>query len=420
MSLTDNRDDLFKKQVSRRDALKLGGSALLGAGAGLSSLSSPAWASGAEKSATYKFGLVLPMTGSNAAFGLDQVKAALMSVDDINRSKKYGGIKVQAAVEDSQADPRVGVEAFNKVVSVAGVPVVISAWSSVIYALAPLANREKVLLISDGAADAQIAHLGHYVVSAFPLNNVDITALANYLRLELKHKKAGIIYVNNATGQFPTKVFKYVFEKAGGKVVSMQSHEPDATDFTAQLTKLRAAGPDVIHMHSLVEETPIIIKQARQLGIKAQLTSYSVAESQLVLSEDGSLADGLLYTALVPPYSEPKVATFIRALTARLRRAPNGTPYTLYLYDAPTIVAQAAAYVDKRGWKYTGTNMRRAIDEIKHFDTPLTGETTFTANGTVLKPVGIKRIEKGSFVYVTRIDPGSKLLPYDELTHTFG
>jgi len=99
---------------------------------------------------------------------------------------------------------------------------------------------------TDGAADAQIAHLGHYVVSAFPLNNVDITALANYLRLELKHKKAGIIYVNNATGQFPTKVFKYVFEKAGGKVVSMQSHEPDATDFTAQLTKLRAAGPDVI------------------------------------------------------------------------------------------------------------------------------------------------------------------------------
>jgi hypothetical protein len=243
MSLTDNRDDLFKKQVSRRDALKLGGSALLGAGAGLSSLSSPAWASEAEKSATYKFGLVLPMTGSNAAFGLDQVKAALMSVDDINRSKKYGGIKVQAAVEDSQANPRVGVEAFNKVVSVAGVPVVISAWSSVIYALAPLANREKVLLISDGAADAQIAHLGHYVVSAFPLNNVDITALANYLRLELKHKNAGIIYVNNATGQVPTKVFKYVFEKAGGQVVSMQSHEPDATDFTAQLTKLRAAGP---------------------------------------------------------------------------------------------------------------------------------------------------------------------------------
>ena len=150
------------------------------------------------------------------------------------------------------------------------------------------------------------------------------------------------------------------------------------------------------------------------------MSPAAVAESQLVLSEDGSLADGLLYTALVPPYSEPKVAAFIRALTAKLRRAPNGTPYTLYLYDAPTIVAQAAAYVDKRGWKYTGTNMRRAIDEIKHFDTPLTGETTFTANGTVLKPVGIKRIEKGSFVYVTRIDPGSKLLPYDELTHTFG
>lgn len=370
---------------------------------------------GASDDVPGAFGLIMPLTGSSAAFGKDEVAATKLGVEQLIAEREQAKAKVEAKVEDSKADPRVGTQAFNKLTSISGVPIVVSGFSAVIYAMAPLAERSKVVLLSVGANDPRIATLGHYTVSFYPLAYVDLTALANYLVKERQKRRAALLSISNATGEFGAKVFTKVFEQAGGQVVASEKHEPEATDFTAQLTKIRAANPDVIHAQTLVDELPIIVRQIRQLGMDAQITTYTLGESEVLLQKAGRQAEGMLYTSFAPPYDEPKVAQFQKDLTRSLGRPPNAFPYCVYYYDAPWIVARCAEYLLERKQEYTGENVRAAITDVKTFQTPLLGKTEFDPDGLILKPVTIKQIKDGKFVAVDIIKPGSELLSTEQL-----
>ena len=94
----------------------------------------------AQAPQTYKFGLAMPLSGSQALYGSDQVKAAQWAVDDINAKGGVNGKKIEMIVLDTQADPQVAINAVNRLVSVEKVPVFITAWSSVVRAVAPIAN----------------------------------------------------------------------------------------------------------------------------------------------------------------------------------------------------------------------------------------------------------------------------------------
>ena len=105
---------------SRRTILMAGGAAVL-----LMTLSSAALA---QAPATYKFGLAMPLSGSQALYGADQVKAAQWAVDAINAKGGINGKKLEMITLDTQADPQVGINAVNRLVSVEKVPVFITAW----------------------------------------------------------------------------------------------------------------------------------------------------------------------------------------------------------------------------------------------------------------------------------------------------
>src|SRR5262249_43483663 len=111
----------------------------------------------------YRFGLAMPLTGSQAPFGQGQVKAAERAVAGINKAGGINGKKLEMIVLDTQADPQLGIQMTNRLVSVEKVPVFITAWSSVVKAVAPIANDNKVVELSIGAASPEIAKLGDYV-----------------------------------------------------------------------------------------------------------------------------------------------------------------------------------------------------------------------------------------------------------------
>ena len=90
---------------------------------------------------------------------------------------------------------------------------------------APAEPNEGGLEINIGANSPDISKLGEYVYTAFPLADVDITALASYTLKELKKKRAAIIYVNNDTGIEAAKVYRSVFEKGGGQIVAYETED---------------------------------------------------------------------------------------------------------------------------------------------------------------------------------------------------
>lgn len=354
---------------------------------------------------SYTIGMVLPQTGNSAAYGLDQIKAVEMAIDDVNKNGGIKGVPLEFKVEDSQGDPARAITAYNKLAKVDKVPFVISGFSAVVKALVPLSDREKTAILAIGVNDLTIRNSAEHTISSYPYSDSDMPVLAKYTIDELNLKRAAVIYINNPSGKPAAEVYRDKFIEYGGEVVSFESHEPNALDFKSQLTKIKAANPDVIHIESLVTETPYIVKQIREMGINAQITSYSAAENQGLIETAGDAANGLIYTSMAPDLNVGKAAEFISRFEQAEGRVPNGTSYTLYMYDSVFIIKDAIEYLIDNDMEYNGTNMVKAIQKIGTFDTPLTGETNIKEDGNVIKPVNIREIRNGEFINLITVNP---------------
>src|SRR5215468_9032904 len=360
----------------------------------------------AQAPATYKFGLAMPLSGSQALYGADQVKAAQWAVDAINEKGGINGKKLEMITLDTQADPQVGINAINRLVSVEKVPVFITAWSSVVRAVAPIANDNKVVELSIGANSPDIAKLGDYVYTTFPLADVDVAAVAKYSFKDMGKKKAAVIYINNETGIVAAEVYKKAFTAAGGQVVAYEAYDQKATDFTGALLKVRSANPDMIHLHGLVSDTPQVIAQMRQLGLNQPISSYSVAYNPKLVQQLGGAAEGVIATSLAPGVEDSEaVKAYVARWVKEVGREPNGLPYTQYLYDAPYLVAAVFKSLDAKKLPITGENFRKEMLAMKTFDLPLTGKTTLDDAHTVVKPVYLMEVKGGKWTKKAVVTP---------------
>jgi branched-chain amino acid transport system substrate-binding protein len=340
----------------------------------------------------------MPLTGSQALYGQDQVKAAEWAVAEINKSGGVNGKKLEMIVLDTQADPQLGIQMVNRLASVEKVPVFVTAWSGVVKAVAPIANDNKVVELSIGANSPDIAKLGDYVYTTFPLADVDITAVAKYAISSMGKKKAAVVYINNESGVVSAEVYKKTFTNAGGQVVAYEAYDPKATDFTGVLLKVRAANPDMIHLQGLVSDTPQVIAQMRQLGLAQPISSYSVAYNPKLVQQLGAAAEGVIATSLAPGVDDSEaVKNYVARWTKEVGREPNGLPYTQYLYDAPYLVAAVFKSLDGKKMPITGENFRKEMLAMKSVDTPLTGKTVFSENHTVTKPVYLMEVKGGKW-----------------------
>ncbi len=347
---------------------------------------------------SYKFGLAMPLTGGQATYGNDQVKAAQWAVEEINKKGGVNGKPLEMIVLDTQADPQVGIQSVNRLISVDKVPVFITAWSGVVKAVAPIANDNKVVELSVGANSPDISQLGDYVYTTFPLADVDIRAVANYSAKDMGKKKAAVLFINNETGLGSATVYRDTFTKAGGQVVAYEAYDQKATDFTGPLLKIRAANPEIIHLQGLVAESPQVIAQARQLGITVPITSYSGIYNQKLIEQLGAAAENVIATSLAPGVEDsPLVKDYVDRWVKEVGRAPNGLPYTQYLYDTPALVTAVFSSLDKKGIAPTGENFRKEMLAIKTFDLPLTGKVTFSEDHTVNKPVYLVEVKNGKW-----------------------
>jgi branched-chain amino acid transport system substrate-binding protein len=358
----------------------------------------------AQEKAPFRFGNGMPTSGTQALFGSDQVKAQQWAVDDINSKGGINGRKLEMILVDTQGDPQLGINAVNRFVGVEKVPMFLISWSAVVKATAPIANREKVLAINAGANSPEIATLGDYVYTSFPLAEVDITALAKYTYEKLGKRKAAVLYINNESGTAGARVYRDVFGKAGGQVVLFEGYDPKATDYTGLLLKLRASGADMVHIQGLVSDLPQVIAQMRQLGLNQRVSSYSVANNPKIIEQLGAAAEGLIATSLAPGATDnPNVEAFYKRWQEKEGRIPNGAPYTQYTYDSVVLVSKLFEWVDKKGLAVTGENLRKALTEIREFDLPMTGKLVIDGH-RIHKPVYLMTVQNGKFVLLDKAD----------------
>jgi branched-chain amino acid transport system substrate-binding protein len=387
---------------SRRTILKAALAAPAIGSVQLSTLASSVFA--ADKEA-FSYGLVLPLTGAAAPFGIDQVKAHMWAVEEINAAGGANGRKLNPIVLDSQAKPDVGVAAVTRLVSVDKVPMFITAFSAVVAAVAPIANRNKVLELSVGANSPRISKLGDYVYTTYPLADVDVTLLAKYAYEKLNARKAAVIFVNDESGIYGAEVFRDAFKRFGGDVGAFESYEATATDYTGAVLTIRAANPQVVHLHGNASDTPIALGQMRQLGITVPVTTNTAGYNPELIKKIGKSADGLIVATLAPGQdTSAAVAKYVERWQREEKRIPNNMPNTQYVHDSAYVIKSLVEHLDGSGKPLVGENLRDALLQVRSFDLPLTENVTIGDDHTVKKPVYLIGVKAGQYVPMGRYE----------------
>src|SRR4030095_3146859 len=309
-------------------------------------------AAAARAQDSIKIGADLPMSGPNAEYGELFDAAANLAAEHANADKMLSK-KLIIQFEDSQATPQQGVVAMNKLVNVEKVHFVLSAFTGVSKAIAPVGDRAKVVSVNGGGIGPDLAELGEYFWNVIPLVNLEIRVMAPYMVQERGFKKIALIYVDDPAGEAVNKELEQNVPKAGGQMGAQLQIPRNAQQFTSIAAKVRETNPDLVFIASFGAQQAQIIKQLRDNGVPQQLASYSAFASPTVAELPEAKG------ALFPSQSVDWKAAGMSGRVAKDWKAKNGQEPSAYVanyYNAVMVFVKLAQVLEKGGQPINGEN----------------------------------------------------------------
>ena len=220
-----------------------------------------------------KIGFVSTFTGPPAAIGNDMRNSFELGLD--HHGRKIGGLPVQVTYEDDQTTPRTGLEKTQKLIESEKVDFVVGyIWSNVLLAsLKPLVDSKTMTVVTNAGASQLAGELCSPYVFSTSWNN-DQTPQAVGLYMNQKGvKTAFLIGPNYAAGKDMLEGVSATFR--GGVIGRELTRWPDQLDFSAELSKARAARPDAIFAFYPGGAGIQFITQYAQSGLKGQIPLYT-------------------------------------------------------------------------------------------------------------------------------------------------
>lgn len=251
-----------------------------------------------------KIGVSQPLTGAFAASGNYVAQGAKMAEDAINASGGVLGRKIQLVIEDNKSNPTEAVSTAEKLISKDKVPVMMGAWSSTLtLAVMPKLMEYGVPMLVETSSSGKITTSGNpWIFRISPTSEMEAKAFAPMAK-SLGIKKADFLATNNDFGLGASKEFSEMLKASGVQVGVMETMDPKATDFSAQLAKIKASGGDTLFVTTAVEQITLILKQAKDLQLKTRIitTGGSNSPDQLI-QQAGDAANGSLHLVFFTPW----------------------------------------------------------------------------------------------------------------------
>lgn len=340
------------------------------------------------KNETYKIGALLPMTGSGALYGQYALEGMQIAVDEINKGGGINGINIEIVSEDNQSGANTGVSAFQSLIQ-KNIPVVLTEFSPVVVACAPIANQTKTVLLNCGAQSPKIRDGGPFVFSLIIDANIEAENMAKFLVDSLKILECATYVINTETGINTEKVFSKEFERLGGTILTKEVHEQGATDFRSALLKIKRSRAKAVYLISLVKESAQILKQSFENGLIVQWLSYDSFQGPDIVNIGKQGAEGAIYTYPLFDTKTEQAQNFIKEYQKKYSRIPEVFASTFY--DGVMLVKQAflAGYT-------SGSAIQSYFKKVEFYG--ITGKTEFKKGNWVEKPVEFRIVKNGEFV----------------------
>jgi branched-chain amino acid transport system substrate-binding protein len=341
------------------------------------------------------------LTGSTATFGQSTHNGITLAFDEINAAGGVLGKKLKVLVEDDQSKPEEAATAVQKLISANRVVAVLGeVASSRTLAAAPIAQSNKVPLISPSSTNPKVTEVGDYIFRVCFIDPFQGAVMAKFAANTLKLKKVAILYdVRNDYSVGLRNFFSETYKGLGGQIIGEQVFSEGDSDFRAQLTQLKSLSPEAIYVPGYYTEAGTISRQARELGITVPLMGGDGWDSPKLTEIGGKSIEG---SYLSNHYSvddpSPAIQKFVGDYKARFGATPDAL--AALGYDAAKVLADAF----KRAGTTDGPKVRDAIAATKGF-VGVTGSITIDEKRNAVKPAVVLKVVDGKFQYVETIAP---------------
>jgi branched-chain amino acid transport system substrate-binding protein len=361
-----------------------------------------AFATSAFAQDTIKVGEYASLTGKEAGFGQTSHHGVILALEEINAAGGVLGKKLELVYEDNQTKSGESATAAKKLISRDKVVALIGEVSSGrSLEAAPIAQQSRVPMIAPAATNPKVTQTGNYIFRVCFIDPFQGTVMAKFAKEDLKAKRVAILSsVSNAYSLGLAKFFKDTFTAGGGEIVTEKNFSEGDKDFRAQLTAVKAANVEAVFVPGYYTESALIVRQARDLGIKVPFFGGDGWEDEQLLNIGGDALNGCYYsTHFSAEDTAPAVVKFVGKYKGRWNGEVPGA-FSALGYDAIYVLADAI----KRAGTTDGPKLRDALAATKNFS-GVTGVTTINTSRDATKPATIIAIKNGKLGFHKTVAP---------------
>lgn len=357
-----------------------------------------------------KIGLLAPLTGPAAADGLSVQNSVKLAVEKVNAEGGVLGKKVELITYDDRADAKEAVALARKLIEQDKIIAMVGgSYSTPSRAMAPIFQEEKIPAVYAYAVHPDVTKAGNFNFRNGFLGMVEGKAAAYTAVKLLKAKRVALLISDNDFGRTLAEGFKmYIdkYAKGAATITSVQAYPMQEKDFKAYLSKIKDENVDAIFSSGYYFQTGPVVKQAREMGIKAYIIGEEGADSPKFLEIAGKSAEGfIIVTNLNRDDKRAHVQNFLKTFETRYKIQPDMVGASAY--DAFMIIIDGI----KRAKSVKGPDIRGAIATLKDFD-GLTGQIKrFTPEGEVVKDVQVQTVKNGRFRFFNVITDPELITP---------
>ena len=362
-----------------------------------------------------KIGHVAPLTGGIAHLGKDNENGARLAIDEANAAGiQIGGqaVKFTLVPEDDQADPKVGTTVAQKLVDARVSGVVGHLNSGTTIPASAVYNQAGIPMISGSATNPKLTEQGFKgIFRVVGRDDQQGPAIASYLAGERKPKIVAVIDDATAYGEGIANEVEKTLKAANIEVLPREKGTDKTTDWKAILTKLRGRSPDAVFYGGMDATGGPLLKQGRELGMKAVFSFGDGACTDKMKELAGEAAEGLLCSqAGIPPQAASK--KFLDAYKQKFNTDP--ILYAPFTYDSTNLLIEAMKKADS-------ADPAKYLPELQKISfSGSTGSISFDDKGDRKDAEITIFTMKGGKIEPLAVVKSGKTVPYEEFLKSMG
>jgi len=349
---------------------------------------------------TVKIGIILPLTGSQAAFGEAHKNGYAIALDEINAKRGVLGKKIELDFYDDQSKPDQAVQGVSKLVDRDHVAVLLGAYSSenTKAIINPVTTRRIPLMIPTATADNVMDSKSPWVFRICSGAKDFANTTTEFLKHNGAPKTMAVVYEKTNAGQAHMQAMKEAAQAAGISVVAAEQYEATAPDYKAVLRRVKNKNPDVIYFVSYLLDATTMMRQAQEVDLNPKYytsagAGFAAAEFPTAKGAGKNAEFTISVSQWLPEAPWPGSKEFDAVYFKRTNSHPQY--HAMEAYQALVTVAQA---IDSAK-SLDASKIRDAIKNI-NLKTSAFGPVKFDTNGQNQHVLLITQIQGGKYVVV--------------------